>query len=38
MQWPSVEEEAVPDHVNKIEDYVMKIEVMKYKVTISIFL
>ena len=22
MQWPSVDEEAVPDHVNNIEDYV----------------
>ena len=37
MQWPSVDEEALPEHVNKIEDFVMKIEVMKYSVTISIF-
>ena len=38
LQWPTVDEEALPDHVKIIEDLVMKIEVMKYRVTISIFL
>ena len=38
LQWPTVDEEAVPEHVNNIEDYVMKLEVIKYVVKISIFL